>query len=218
MASCSLLGILFLCVIVFILASCNLTSSRLFLVRLMTELVAHSLILHESTQSLQTATKILVTFAIFARFEGFWRPLFAMFLSKSRIFVKFVILAIFAIFHTFSMLLRSRKYPCYFCDFFLSLEFCFIGYYCYSCDICKWWSHKIFDELFSLRKLWREFANKIVPGHIYRSFFSFTVIYALPRHIIQTGPSNKAAGEVKHYHNLVLTDPSVLGISMASAL
>ena len=93
-------------------------------------------------------------------------------------------------FYTFIMIsvfLGSRKYPCYFCDFFLSLEFCFIGYYCYSCDICKWLSHKMFGELFSLRKLLREFANKIVPGHLYRNFFfSFTVLYALPRHTIQT--------------------------------
>ena len=53
--------------------------------RLMAELVAPSLTLHESTQSLHIARKILVTFAIFARFEGFWRPLLAIFLSKSRI-------------------------------------------------------------------------------------------------------------------------------------
>ena len=79
-------------------------------------------------------------------------------------------------FYTFIMIsvfLGSRKYPCYFCDFFLSLEFCFIGYYCYSCDICKWLSHKMFGELFSLPKLLREFANKIVPGHLYRIFFFF---------------------------------------------
>ena len=37
-------------------------------------------------------------------------------------------------------------------------------------------------------------------------------------HAILYKPSNKAAGEVKHYHNLLLTDPAVLGISMASAL
>ena len=64
----------------------------MFLVRLMTELVAHSLTLHKRTQSLHTARKILVTFAIFARFEGFWRPLFAMFLSKSRILLNLLFL------------------------------------------------------------------------------------------------------------------------------
>ena len=48
----------------------------MFLVRLTgAELVAPSgLTLNESTQSLHIARKILVTFAIFARFEGFGGP------------------------------------------------------------------------------------------------------------------------------------------------
>ena len=97
-------------------------------------------------------------------------------------FFKFVILAIFAIFLTFSVFLGSRKNPCYFCDFSLSLEFCFIGFSTHAifASDCQ----KIFGELFSLRKLRREFANKIVPGHIYRISFSFTVLYALPAVLI----------------------------------
>ena len=109
-------------------------------------------------------------------------------------FFKFVILAIFAIFLTFSVFLDSRKNPCFFCHF----------------------SHKIFGELFSLRKLRREFANTIVPGHIYPIFFLLQ--FFTHCHAITYKPSNKAAGEVKRYHNLVLTDPGILGISIASAL
>ena len=66
----------------------------MFLVRLTgAELVAPSgLTLNESTQSLHIARKILVTFAIFARFECFWRPFLAIFLSKSRILLNLLLL------------------------------------------------------------------------------------------------------------------------------
>ena len=57
------------------------------------ELVAPSgLTLNESTQSLHIARKILVTFAIFARFECFWRPFLTIFLSKSRILLNLLLL------------------------------------------------------------------------------------------------------------------------------
>ena len=75
----------------------------------------------------------------------------------------------------------------------------------------------MFGELFSLRKLLREFANKIVPGHLYRNFF-FLLQFFMHYHAIPYKPSNRAAGEVKHYDNLELTDPGVLGILMACAL
>ena len=48
--------------------------------------------------------------------------------------------------------------------------------------------------------------------------FLFLLQFFTHCHAIPYKPSNKAAGEVKHYHNLVLTDPDVLGISIASAL
>ena len=48
--------------------------------------------------------------------------------------------------------------------------------------------------------------------------FLFLLQFFTHCHAIPYKPSNKAAREVKHYHNLVLTDPGVLGISKASAL
>ena len=90
-----------------------------------------------STQSLHIARKILVTFAIFARFEGFQRLFLAIFLSKSRILLNLLFLLFLRNFLLFQCFQVARHILVTFCDFFLSLEFCVIGYYCYSCDICK---------------------------------------------------------------------------------
>ena len=52
------------------------------------------------TQSVWRTRKTLVTFAILAKFADFSRPFFGFSLSTHKNFVKFVILAIFAIFVT----------------------------------------------------------------------------------------------------------------------
>ena len=99
-------------------------------------------------------------------------------------FFKFVILPIFAIFLTFSVFLGSRKNPCYFCDFFLSLEFCFIGFSTHaifaSDCLTKFSVNYFLFENCGENLLTRSFLD------IYIAFFSFTVLYALPRHTIQT--------------------------------
>ena len=43
--------------------------------------------------------------------------------------------------------------------FFLSLDFCYI---CYFCDICKSFSDIIFSQLFLLRQLRKQFASKFL--------------------------------------------------------
>ena len=59
--------------------------------------------------------RILVTFAIVSKFAAFSRPFVAFSLSKSRILLIFLILAILAI--TYSVFLDTKKSSCYFCDF-----------------------------------------------------------------------------------------------------
>ena len=113
------------------------------------------------------------------------------------------------------MFLGSRKNPSYFCDFLKKIEFCFIGFS----------THAIFasDCLanFSVNYF---LCDKCEENLLTRSFldtyiaFFFVLQFFMHCHAIPYKPSNKAAGEVKHYHNLVLTDPNVLGISIASAL
>ena len=130
-------------------------------------------------------------------------------------FFKFVILAIFAIFLTFSVFLGSRKNPCYFCDFLKSLEFCFIGFSTHaifaSDCLTKFSVNYFLCENCGENLLTRSFLDIYIAFLFLLQFFTHC-------HAIPYKPSNKAAGEVKHYHNLVLTDPGVLGISIASAL
>ena len=66
----------------------------MFLVRLTgAELVAPSgLTFNESTQQGFFLLCAEITFAIFARFECFWRPFLAIFLSKSRILLNLLLL------------------------------------------------------------------------------------------------------------------------------
>ena len=189
----------------------------MFLVRLMAELVAPSLTLHESTQSRHIARKMLVTFAIFARFECFWTPFLAIFLSKSRILLNLLFLLFLRYFLLFQCFQVAGNILVTFEIFFKSR----IMFYWLLLLLLRYLrvgvSQKIFGDLFPLRKLRREFANNIVPGHIYRNIF-FPLQFFTHCLAIQYKPSNKAAGEVKHYYHLVLTDPGVLGISMTSAL
>ena len=79
------------------------------------------------------------------------------------------------------MFLGSRKNPCYLCDFFLSLEFCFIGFS----------THAIFasDCLTKFSVNYFLFEN-CGENLLTRSFLDINI---------------------KHYHKLVLTDPDVLG-------
>ena len=100
------------------------------------------------TQSLHIARKIFVTFAIFfAKFAGFWKPLLAIFLSKSRILLNWLLLLLLR----YLQVIVSQ-------NFLLNY---FIGENCEA----------------SL--LPRSFLD------IYISiFFSFSVLYALPRHTI----------------------------------
>ena len=96
-----------------------------------------------------------------------------------------------------------------------SLEFCFIGFstlaiYASDC-LTKFSVNYFLCENCEENLLTRSFLD------IYIAFF-FLLQFFTHCHAIPYKPSNKAAGEVKHYHNLVLTDPGVLGISIASAL
>ena len=147
----------------------------MFLVRLTgAELVAPSgLTFNESTQQgffLYVKRLLLRYLRDLSAFGGPSWPFFFVSLE----FFKFVVLAIFVTFLTFSVFLHSTKNPCYFCDQnFVLFVFLLMRYF-----------QVIVSQ--NLRKLRREFANNIVPGHIYRIFFSFTVFYALPRHTIQT--------------------------------
>ena len=130
-------------------------------------------------------------------------------------FFKFVILAIFAIFLTISVFLGSRKNPCYFCDFFLSLEFCFIGFSTHAIFagdcLTKFSVNYFLCENCGENLLTTSFLDTYIAFFFLLQFFTHC-------HAIPYKPSNKVAGEVKHYHNLVLTDPGVLGISIASAV
>ena len=101
------------------------------------------------------------------------------------------------------MFLGSRRNPCYFWD----LKFCEIGYSCYSCDICKWLSHKIFR------------CEKCEENLLTRSildisqFFAFSVLFALPRHTIQTAKQGR-----RKLNLTTIWYWSVLDIAIASAL
>ena len=121
-------------------------------------------------------------------------------------------------FYTFIMIsvfLGSRKYPCYFCDFFLSLEFCFIAFSTHaifaSDRLTKFSVNYFLCENCGENLLTRSFLDTYIAFFFLLQFFTHC-------HAIPYKPSNNAAGEVKHYHNLVLTDPGVLGILMACAL
>ena len=149
--------------------------------------------------------KSLLVLRFFRDLRAFGGPS-CLFFFLSLEFFKFAILPIFAIFLTFSVLLGSRKNPCYFCDFFLSLEFCLIGFSTlaiFASDCLTNFSVNYF--LCEKSLLTRSFLD-IYISHSFFLLHFFTHCHAIPYK-----PSNKAAGEVKHYHNLVLTDPGVLG-------
>ena len=112
------------------------------------------------------------------------------FFKVSLEFFKFVILAIFAIFLTFSVFLGSRKNPCYFCDFSPSLEFCFIGFSTHAIFagdcLTKFSVNYFLCENCGENLLTTSFLDTYIAF-----FFSFTVLYALPRHTIQTVKQNR---------------------------
>ena len=161
-----------------------------------------------STQSLHIARKILVSFAIFARFESFWSPFLTIFLWKSRIFLNLSFLLFLRYFLRFQCFQVAGKILVTFAR--ILFYWFFHGIFASDC-LTKFSVNYFLCKNCEENLLTRSFLD------IYIAFF-FLLQFFTHCHAIPYKPSNKAAGEVKHYHNLVLTDPGVLGISIASAL